>query len=155
MTYNKGMNSSESDLWATPWNLFTRLNHEFGFSVDVCASEDNTKCARYFDEEIDGLAQCWSCEVAFCNPPYGDVSTWVEKARDEARDCGATVVMLVKAATSEKWWHRFIWDKKHRPRKGVEVRFPEGRIKFELPGKENQSAPFPSAIVVFRGGQVC
>ena len=43
MTFNNGLLTSTSDLWATPWPLFTKLNHEFGFSVDVCASEDNAK----------------------------------------------------------------------------------------------------------------
>jgi hypothetical protein len=71
----------------------------------------------------------------------------VEKAASEARD-GATVVMLLPSRTDTKYWHRFIWDaEKHQPRPGVEVRFIKGRLKF---GNSQNSAPFPSVVIVFR-----
>lgn len=42
-----------------------------------------------------------------------------------------------------RWFHEFIYNKKN-----VEIRFLKGRLKF---GDANNSAPFPSMIVVFRG----
>lgn len=51
--------SSATDLWETPRNFFDELNAEFHFTVDVCATPENAKCARYFTPEQDGLRQKW------------------------------------------------------------------------------------------------
>lgn len=140
--------SSATGVWATPWALFREVDREFGFTVDVCANADNAKCERFFSPEMDGLAQDWSGEVCWMNPPYGrEISRWMGKASDEARR-GATVVCLVPARTDVAWWHDLVWDgAKHQPRRGVEVRFVAGRIRFG--DSKNAGAPFPSAIVVF------
>jgi phage N-6-adenine-methyltransferase len=129
--------SSKTDQWATPQDLFDQLDAEFGFDLDVCASDDNAKCSRYFTEADDGLAQTWS-GVCWMNPPYGEaIGKWVEKARESA-EAGATVVCLVPARVDTAWW----WD---NCRYG-EVRFLRGRLKF---GDSDTSAPFPSAVVIF------
>lgn len=37
---------------------FAELDERFGpFTVDVAAAAHNTKCARFYDREVDGLAQ--------------------------------------------------------------------------------------------------
>lgn len=62
--------SSNSDEWETPQMLFDELNSEFGFTHDVCATAQNTKCRVYYDIECDGLKQDWLCDhVVWCNPP--------------------------------------------------------------------------------------
>lgn len=33
--------SSKTDDWATPQDLFDKLNNHFNFTLDVCASDDN------------------------------------------------------------------------------------------------------------------
>ena len=53
------MFSSATDLWATPQQFFNKLNEEFGFTLDPCATPQNAKCANYFTQEIDGLKQDW------------------------------------------------------------------------------------------------
>lgn len=53
------MFSSRTDNWATPTDLFNKLNEEFHFNLDPCASADNHKCDRYFTKEQDGLKQNW------------------------------------------------------------------------------------------------
>jgi phage N-6-adenine-methyltransferase len=129
--------SSATDLWATPQDLFDELNDEFGFELDVCATAENAKCARFFSLEHDGLAQQWE-GTCWMNPPYGDeIRHWVKKAHDSGI-AGATVVCLVPARVDTGWW----WD---YCRYG-EIRFLRGRLRFG--GSEN-SAPFPSAVVVF------
>jgi site-specific DNA-methyltransferase (adenine-specific) len=130
---------TQTDVWATPRAFFDELNREFRFTVDVCASASNAKCARYYDEAQDGLAQDWSFEVAFMNPPYSDCAAWMRKAQSAAARDGATVVCLVPVRTDTAWWHDFAM-------KG-EVRFVRGRLKF---GTAKTNAPFPSAVVVFR-----
>lgn len=131
--------SSKTDLWATPQEFFDRYDAEFQFDVDVCASFENTKCVRYFDEAMDGLKQDWT-GVCWMNPPYGrTIGLWMKKAYESSL-AGATVVCLVPARTDTKWWHDYAI-------KG-EVEFIKGRLKF---GGHKNSAPFPSAVVVFRG----
>jgi phage N-6-adenine-methyltransferase len=130
--------SSERMDWATPQEVFEPLNEEFGFTVDVCATQSNAKVSKYFDPDTDGLSRDWSGEVCWMNPPYGrEISKWMRKAYEESRN-GATVVCLVPARTDTAWWHEYAM-------KG-EIRFMRGRVKFE--GAQH-SAPFPSAIVVF------
>lgn len=42
------MSSSASPEWATPQDVFDDLDAEFGFELDVCATDENAKCSRYF-----------------------------------------------------------------------------------------------------------
>lgn len=130
--------SSETAEWETPQELFDRLDAEYHFDVDVCAAPENAKCARYYTREDDGLKQEWR-GTCFMNPPYGrDIQKWMEKAYTESRVNGATVVCLVPSRTDTRWWHEYAMRGK--------IQFLRGRIKF---GQSKNSAPFPSAIVVF------
>ena len=49
------MFSSKSELWETPQDLFDKLDQEFGFSLDVCATQENAKCQKFYTPEQDGL----------------------------------------------------------------------------------------------------
>jgi len=130
--------SSKTDLWATPQDTFDKLNAEFGFTLDVCALPTNTKCHRFYTPVADGLAQDWTGNVCWMNPPYGrEIGKWMRKAWEESQR-GATVVCLVPARTDTAWWHDYAM-------KG-QIRFLLGRLKF---GNAKHSAPFPSAVVVF------
>jgi len=131
--------SSVTDLWSTPQQTFDVLNQEFQFTLDVCATAENAKCAAFYSPAEDGLAQSWN-GVCWMNPPYGRaIGKWMAKARDTALAGSATVVCLVPARTDTKWWH-------DSASKG-EIRFLPGRLKF---GDCSHAAPFPSAVVVFR-----
>lgn len=48
--------SSDKMDWATPQALFDKLNAEFHFTVDVCASAWNAKMPRYWSVEQDALS---------------------------------------------------------------------------------------------------
>jgi site-specific DNA-methyltransferase (adenine-specific) len=133
------MFSSATDEWATPQDFFDQLNEEFKFTLDPCATHESAKCARYFTEEDNGLAQDWAGEVVFMNPPYGRVlGQWVKKAFEESVK-GATVVCLLPARTDTRWFHDYIYNRS-------EIRFIKGRLKF---GDSKNSAPFPSMVVIF------
>lgn len=132
--------SSATDMWATPQEVFDRYDAIYNFTTDVCAIAENAKCANYFTPEIDGLSQEWK-GVLWMNPPYGrGIGAWMKKAHDAARYNGATVVCLVPARTDTAWWHDYAAH--------GDVEFLRGRLKF---GGHKNSAPFPSAIVVFSG----
>lgn len=138
----KGMYTSNSEEWGTPQELFNRLNKEFNFTLDVCASEENAKCPKYYTKEEDALKQEWG-GVIWMNPPYGRrIGNWVKKAKETARQGKATVVCLLPARTDTAWWHDYVM-------KANEIRLIRGRLKF---GDGKGSAPFPSAIVVFKKG---
>jgi len=62
----------------------------------------------------------------------------------ESSRAGATVVMLLPARMDTAWFHDYIYGR-------GEIRFLRGRVKFGNGGKDRNSAPFPSMIVVFRG----
>ena len=135
--------SSKKEDWATPQDFFDKLNDEFNFTLDPCASKENHKCDKYFTIEQNGLLQDWSGESVFVNPPYcGKTGKWVEKAYAENMIGGAYVVMLIPARTDTKWFHDYIYNKPN-----VEIRFIKGRLKF---GNSKNSAPFPSMVVIFR-----
>jgi site-specific DNA-methyltransferase (adenine-specific) len=129
---------SATDEWATPQDLFAKLNEEFGFTLDAAASAENALCPAYYTKEDDGLSQRWH-GVVWCNPPYSSLKKWIAKAAEAA--LGATVVMLIPARTDTAAWHDYIEGK-------AEVRFIRGRLRF---GESKYNAPFPSVVVVFRG----
>ena len=75
-----GLMTSNTDSWETPQGVFDKLNTEFGFTLDVCATPENAKCKRFFTKDTDGLKQTWS-EQCWMNPPYGrEIGAWVKKA---------------------------------------------------------------------------
>ena len=134
------MFSSKTDLWETPQDLFDKLNNEFQFTLDVCATPENAKCDKFYTKEQDGLKHPWKGTV-WCNPPYGrGIGQWVRRALF-ASVSGSTVLMLLPARTDTKWFHDYIYK-----RNNVEIRFIRGRLKF---GGSKNSAPFPSMVVVF------
>ena len=136
------MFSSKTDLRATPQDFFNKLNDEFHFTLDPCATEENHKCNRYFTKEQDWLKQSRDNEIVFCNPPYwkeikNRVKKWYESR-------GGEIVMLLPARTDTKRFHDYIYHKS-------EIRFIKGRLKF---WDSKNSAPFPSMVVIFRSNKL-
>lgn len=126
--------------WETPPEVFEPLHEEFGFTLDVCARPDNTKCANFISPDENGLLMPWEGNTCWMNPPYGrEIADWAAKAHREA-GLGATVVGLLPARTDTKWFHQHVYGH-------AEIRFVEGRVRFV--GADN-SAPFPSMVVVWR-----
>lgn len=145
MAINPVLYSSRSEEWETPDAFFKVLDAEFHFTLDACASEHNAKVPIFLTKEDDSLSVQWygltEGNRVWCNPPYGkDIGLWFAKAREEAAR-GCLVVVLAHARTDTCWWHGHV--------QGIadEVRFVKGRLKFKG-GKS--SAPFPSAVIVYR-----
>lgn len=133
-----GIMSSKTDDWETPQEFFNKLNGEFNFDLDVCATPENAKVEKYFTLEQDGLMQEWS-GICWMNPPYGrQIGKWVQKAY-EVGSRGGCVVCLLPARTDTKWFQDYCL-------KSNDIRFIRGRLKF---GGSKNSAPFPSVVVVF------
>ncbi len=126
---NKVHFMSTHDNWSTPVDVYVALDAEFHFQYDPCP------LGGY--GAVDGLRIDWA-QRNFVNPPYSKIKDWVKKAYEEAL-LGKTVVMLIPSRTDTRWWHEYVM-------KAKEIRFIKGRLKF---GEAKNSAPFPSAIVVF------
>lgn len=166
---NNGLFSSNNHEWETPDHIYESMDSKYHFTLDVCATDDNTKCDRYYTKEEDGLKGDWD-KFNWCNPPYGrELPKWIEKAYKETLR-GNTTVVLMPARTDTKYFHEYIWDQAINSwRPWIEtVYMIKGRIKFKgtylreklgiggrYYGMEevsyNNSAPFPSMLVVFSG----
>lgn len=126
----KGMMSSLRLDWKTPKHIIKELEKEFGMLFDPCPN----------DPTFDGLRINW-ISPSFVNPPYGrEIGEWCKKAYEESLK-GVKVIMLIPSRTDTKWWHNYIM-------KADEIRFIKGRLKFD---DQENPAPFPSAIIVFKG----
>jgi phage N-6-adenine-methyltransferase len=131
------MKKSKSDKWGTPKDVYDKLNEEFKFDFDPCPVD-------WKDGDDDGLTIEWG-ESNFVNPPYSQVSKWIEKGYKEWKK-GKNVVMLINAITDTKAFHKYIYN-------NAEIRFIEGRLKFinlEEPTKKLSPNVRASMIVIFK-----
>lgn len=111
----------------TPASLFQKINLEFQFSIDACASEFNHKLPRYYTKEIDGLKQSYANERVWCNPPYSrGKHLWVEKAYAETRADCILWVLLLPTSTEQSWFQDIA-------NVHAEIRFLRGRQTFDRP----------------------
>ena len=126
---------SKTDKWATPPDLYARLDAEFHFTHDPCPID-------WTEGDPDGLTTDWGTST-FVNPPYSTVAKWIAKSHAEWKK-GKTVVMLLNAITDTKAFHEYINGQ-------AEVRFIKGRVKFIDPTNPTKSAPSPkpSILVIF------
>ena len=138
------MFSSKSDEWETPHDFFQKLDTKYNFTLDPCASPENSKCKNFYTIEDDGLQQSWEGETVFVNPPYSKIKDWVIKCHREALKPNTIVVMLIPSRTDTRWWHQYCMS-------AHQIFFVKGRLRFE--GGEH-SAPFPSAVIVFKKVEV-
>ena len=74
------------------------------------------------------------------NPPYGrEQVKWIEKAYNESQN-DAKIVCLIPARPDTKVWQNILFSY------ASIICFIRGRLKF---GGSKDSAPFPSALIVF------
>ncbi|MAH51325.1 adenine methyltransferase [Candidatus Pacearchaeota archaeon] len=166
---------TDNALWATPPEVFDKLNERFDFDLDAAATRDSAKCPLYFDENIDALSVSWDrpgvvrekgthgdtwtsvpvdkMGAVFLNPPWGrGISRWLKKAYEESRK-GVTVCCLIPSCTDTRYWRDYVW-------KAAEVTFMTGRVRFLQPdGTAKGPCPKGTAVVVFaawsEGPPVC
>jgi site-specific DNA-methyltransferase (adenine-specific) len=165
MKGQKALFSKASDEWETPPKLFDRLDNEFHFALDAAATEQNKKAYYWYDKEHSALERDWliprnnfevggkyesKYHTVFVNPPYSQISKFIEKAYQESLK-GVVVVCLIPCRSDTRYWHNYIM-------KAQEIRFIKGRLKFNnrtLPSYREDlshkvsSATFPSVVVIF------
>jgi len=134
------------DNWETPDDLYAKLNEEFRFQFDLCASKDNAKCANW-SGNIAAFASMSAVveeyDYYWMNPPYsrGNIDKCIATATAIAGN-GKIVVALVRFDPSADWFKTYV--------DGIaaHVRMLDRRVKF----KGAKSAyPFPCCVVIYNG----
>lgn len=146
--------------WRTPQHIFDLFDAEFAFDVDVAASCDNHKCPVFIDEDSDALSPdaCWfnnytateedvfASMSAYCNPPFNNMSPWIEKAHTETEgQAGSVAVILCNYDPSTAWFMR-------ARALCYEIRVLAGqRVQFDPPpGIRQSSNSKAQALLIFR-----
>jgi phage N-6-adenine-methyltransferase len=136
------------------------LEERFGaFHLDVAAAAHNAKAPNYYTRTDDGLSRAWFGRV-WCNPPYSDCGTWVEKAWQEWRrpEGGpgnpSLIVMLLPANRVEQgWWQDHVEPHRDKPGSPLRVEFLRGRMRFDRPGwvvpEKGDRPPFGLALLIW------
>lgn len=139
--YHKSASTGGSNDWETPDFLFQFLNKTYEFDIDLAASHENHKCARYYTEEDNALIQEWRGS-GFLNPPYSHPlqGQFIRKAAMEAEKLYGQTILLIPSRTDTEAWHEYIFKRASR------VVFIEGRLHFSY---HPDPAGFASAIVRF------
>jgi phage N-6-adenine-methyltransferase len=144
----RGPRSHVDDRATTPED-FAPWHERFRFTIDAAAAPHNAKLPRFWTIADDGLAQDWTGERVYCNPPYSSIEPWCEKAH---RSGAELVVMLLPANRTEQgWWQRQI--EPQRRASTVTVEFLPGRLRFLKPGQKhiapNERPPFGCCLVIW------
>lgn len=148
---SKGYHDSKTpetirDLWRTPKAVFDYYDKRFNFKYDLAASDDNALCETYFTESDNAF----TCDhegfngSVWCNPPYSNITPWVCLCRDVSKWSNQTVVMLIPADTSVKWF-KLAFDN------CTECHFISGRLAFinEETGKPVSGNNKGSVVFIF------
>jgi site-specific DNA-methyltransferase (adenine-specific) len=139
---NNGRYNGNGREWGTPWELYQPLDVEFGFTVDACATAENTKSPWFWTEAQNGLLQDWRGQRVWMNPPYGrEIYAWTRKARDSRAE---VVVGLLPASTDLAWWHEDVVGH------ASEIRYLRGRVRFLTDGPYLASGFFASLLVIWK-----
>ena len=129
---------SLSNEWFTPASLLRLVHQVLGeITLDPASNaraNTTVKALRYFTIEDDGLAQDWTCETMFLNPPYGrtggvsNQEIWsCRLIADHASGKVKEAILLVNASTGTSWFQRLA--------ASYPVCFVQGRIRFVGNGK--------------------
>jgi len=133
-----------SDNWATPPELYNKLNQEFNFDFDPCPLNEG-----YITPDKDGLLIEWG-DRNFINPPYSrKLKEAFVKRAVEMSGYGKLCVLLLPVSTSTALFHDVV-----KPN-ASEIRFIRGRVKFigiNTKGEKvnNHSGMHDSMIVILK-----
>lgn len=129
----------------TPRHIFEVLHAEYGFTIDVCASDLNHKLPTYLTREDDCLSCSWAGERAWCNPTFDNIPPFLAHAEEPELVC-----YLLPVRADREWWrrwkplaecHYFIGEKPHK------------RLQFEPPpGVEYSSNSMSNCLFLFGDG---
>lgn len=139
--------ASRSDDYNTPpevLEVVRRLGH---IALDPCSNEFSQVGARMVcDVDTDGLGADWALAtdpawgggLVFVNPPFSQLSAWVEKCITEAQR-GCEIILLAPAGLDTKWWGRVV-------ETAQAAAIWRGRVRFYFCGERHATPMQPTAF---------
>lgn len=118
-----------SDHWSTPKDIYDLYVNYLDY-MDPCPLN-----GEGFDTNSFLPIENW-----FINPPYSDITSWIDFAILNHRKGFNHIVLLIPSRTDTRYFHKLL-------EYGCDLEFIKGRLKF---GGSKQSAPFPSVLVHLR-----
>ena len=151
----EGQRAIEEELrqeWRTPVELWTKLNAEFLFDIDVAASEHNTLCSMCLTKAENALQYEWfsgrGARSAFCNPGFSEGEEWIRWAHRQTELVPGTVAVVIGLASIGSEWFKFA------SQNAAEIRLLNPRVQF-APARpdiiKKSSNPNETAAYIFRG----
>ena len=93
------------------------------------------------EEGGDGLADEWDGRLAYVNPPFSELLTWLRRAHEQWRAGRIeTVVCLVPVRTDSAWFHDTL-------SADADIYLLKGRVRFLDPRGGRQPTPFSLMIL--------
>lgn len=144
--------------WGTPGELARPVWCEFGPSLDVAASANNSLCRHFYDAAHSALDACWGEDaltlartgtktgvymqrgasfwntsgirhrVAWCNPPHEDFYPWAAKCREQCAIGNIDEALMLCLPSFSADW----WTE-HVVKGSDEVRLLQGRVQHVPP----------------------
>jgi transcriptional regulator with XRE-family HTH domain len=124
----------------TPPEFMANIYAAFGeIDLDPCANLLSPVIARrkiLLSEGGDGLVDDWSGGIAFVNPPFSELLTWLRRAHGQwLAGNVATVVCLVPVRTDSAWFHDTLSG-------DADIYLLQGRVRFLDSKGKGQHTPF-------------
>lgn len=144
--------AAEKDRAQTPLWFMQALARRFGFvpDLDVCAEGRTAKAPAYYsiDEGCNSLVLPWAPKN-WCNPPFSDITPWIEKAHAEAQ-IGAVSYSIFPDTPETGYCRRSFELATHIYHMPFRMRFlrPDGTPFLDKRGAE-ASPKFACRLVVF------
>lgn len=140
------------DYWETPEEVIKIIEAHTGkdVTIDLCATPDNAKHAKYITEENDLFTICptsFTDEICWMNPPFssGNLNVFAKYATRVA-EAGGTVYFMCPADPSVGYFHSTLI------KSAVEVVSFETRIGYIPPAGVKKSSPRgPTWCVILQG----
>lgn len=128
----------------TPYTFLIKVCEFFGGNIDLdpCSNSlDNPQCPAlvHYNKTLNGLSLPWFGNV-FVNPPYSRdlLKPFVDKSISEFESDRARQILILVPARTDTQWHLSL---NKYPRC-----YLTGRLKFQNPANNGNSAPFPSVL---------
>lgn len=130
-------NKEERDDWQTPQLLFDKLNKQYQFTFDCCASKENSKC-QYWSGDLKYYMFIQSKDICWMNPPFSKAEELFQLFFRKIKK-GVAIYRCDNLETA--LWQDIIL------KKADWILIPKGRISYE--GKVGKGSRFPSALIGF------
>lgn len=142
-----------SDERGTPPALWEQLHSQYVFTLDACASGQNSLLPRYNTAD-EPLRHPWAGERVYANVPFSDIPYWVIRAH-ASWEAELVYVLVPSGRQEQPWWQR--WIEPHRDGRrpmhegwALTTHYLPGRTRFLDPdGKRMGSPKFGCAGLVW------